>query len=109
MSEIEAEREMTRSEIATYLHEFADELDSDTADREPGSHRSEGSRDGRVTFMVGDDSATVNPPEQLSFEVEVGADDSFVGGNREQAVSFDLVWQTAESQEENGESEMEIK
>ena len=151
MSEIEAEREMTRSEIASYLREFADELDTSTNgvgaeteyqddhdrrneddssatvigteteshnddhrddndfgdDREHGIDHEHG--DGRITFMVGNDSTTINPPERLFFEVEVGSDDGLVGSARDQEVSFELAWEHDETREDERDAEMEIK
>lgn len=48
--------------------------------------------DRRVTFLVGNDSATVNPPQEIGFAVEVGNDDSLVSSDSEQHVTFDLTW-----------------
>lgn len=48
--------------------------------------------DGRVTFLVGNDSATINPPKEVGFAVEVGNDDSLVTNETEQHVTFDLTW-----------------
>jgi hypothetical protein len=109
VTEIEATREMTRSEVAEHLRRFAAELDTSTPHAEPdaGAHRADETGDPRVTFMVGDDSATINPPEQLSFEVAVGSDGSIVG-NGDHEVSFELAWQTDEPRENEGERELEI-
>jgi hypothetical protein len=42
--------------------------------------------------MVGNDSATVNPPETVSFVVEVNSDSSLVSPEETQRVGFELVW-----------------
>lgn len=49
-------------------------------------------RDGRVTILAGNDSATVNPPSEVTLAVAVGTDDSFVTSDTEQFVSFELTW-----------------
>ncbi|WP_276278213.1 amphi-Trp domain-containing protein [Haloarcula regularis] len=65
--------------------------------------------DPRVTVMVGDDSATINPPERLSFEVAVEADDPLVGSEREYEVTVELSWQTEESEDSDRNPELEVK
>lgn len=107
MADVSAETEKTRAEIAEYLREFADEL-SPEGDRSVDADRSEGSRtdddrstagesrstDGRkVTVIVGNESATISPPETMSFGVEVDAEDSLLGGpTGERGVVFSLGW-----------------
>ena len=121
MTEIEAERDMTRSEVAEYLREFADQLDRSgpggRSDR-PGPNigaDEEGAAtggaatdpgDGKVTLIVGNDSATINPPEDVRFEIEVESDSSLVGTGVEESVSFEVTWRAEQTEEHD---EIEIK
>lgn len=111
MTEIDSTREMTRSEVAEYLRAFAAELDTATLERPPGNgtRRDVDPDDPRVTFMVGDDSATINPPEQLSFEVAVESDDPLVGSERDYEVSFELSWQAEQSDDSERNPELEVR
>lgn len=102
MTEIESEREMSRTEIADYLREFATQLDTTRGD----PARSEAG-DNRVTLLVGDDSATIDPPEMVMFEIEVESDGSLVGNEVEQSLEFELSW-TVESSPEGDEPELDI-
>lgn len=44
-----------------------------------------------MTVIVGNESATISPPETLSFEVEVDAEDSLLGSpTGERGVTFSL-------------------
>ena len=103
MSEIETEREMTRAEVADYLREFAEQLDR-SGPEIPASE--EQTDDGRVTLLVGDDSATINPPETVVFEIEVDSDSSLVGTDVEESVAFELTWRVEDTEEHD---EIEIK
>ena len=126
MHELETEREMTRAAVADYLREFADQLDGSTrtddapsgfdvpttdatpTDSAPArTDDRERARDGddaggKITLMVGNDSATINPPGTLGFEVDVETDDSFVGSDAERSVEFTLTWD-AEAVEQDDE------
>lgn len=154
MSELESKQDLPRSEIAAYLREFADELDTggslaDTAVRATtGEKRSPNdpigtddpdvdesvranemetsdpdtaddrvtddalqqqqsrSPEDRVTIVVGDESATVNPPVTPTFEIEVNSDTSIVGSGRQESVAFELEW---EVDEDDGHGDIEIK
>ncbi|WP_254273133.1 amphi-Trp domain-containing protein [Haloarcula marina] len=112
MSQLDSSHEMTRSEVAEYLREFAAQLDTAEGEAAPTpgqpNRRDARPNDGRVTFMVGSDSTTINPPDHLTFEVEVDSDTSFVGGERRQAVDFELTWDVEED-EDDGEDELEIR
>lgn len=52
-----------------------------------GTHQ----RYGKVTFLVGNDSATVNPPEEVTLGVEVGEDSAMMSSGAE-TVTFSLHW-----------------
>ncbi|SIR82800.1 hypothetical protein SAMN05421858_3998 [Haladaptatus litoreus] len=122
MAELEAEFEKSRSEIASYLREFATKLDANEASlTESGgrtSHSAETASptdsvdDGteqpsetrsseKVTILVGNDSATVNPPEMLSFSVAVDSDSSLMESGAEESVSFTLRWASDEVAEDD--------
>ena len=113
MPEIEETRRLTRAEVADYLREFADQLDDGDGDSDPrsadryegpddggndiyeegdGGTNASGAADARVTILVGNDSATVNPTEEVTFGVRVGGNDPLVGGVAERYVTFDLTW-----------------
>lgn len=108
MTTLESEREMTRTEVATYLREFAAQLD--TTEPVPDSPTLTGDDDdGRITFMIGTDSHTINPPENVLFEVETGSDSSLVGTETEHEVEFELRWKTEQAGEDEEADELEIK
>jgi Amphi-Trp domain len=123
MAELEAEFEKSRSEVATYLREFADKLDSDGTTRSEGTGRSEtgirtnepretdsttdsverspsesleSTNTQKVTLLVGNESATMNPPETVSFSVAVDSDSSLMDSGSEESVSFVLRWASDE-------------
>ncbi|MFC7153990.1 amphi-Trp domain-containing protein [Halomarina halobia] len=152
MSKIDAEREMSRAEVAAYLREFANRLDgggsagmggaeadrtrtagsadtggatsdaggtptvtgTDDATRSPESERAgdasrsegrtgEGGRSAaseKVTIVVGNDSATVNPPETVDFAVEVSGSDPVLGAGR-QGVEFGIYWRGDQVEEDD--------
>lgn len=117
MTELDAVQESTRNEVAQYLREFADQLE--TTDRPMGTPlpeegtteaAAEGERrvgaDGKVTLVVGNDSATINPPETVGFTVRVDDDDPLVGGESERRLEFALEWD-AEAVEADGSLEIE--
>lgn len=143
MAELESKQTLPRSEIAEYLHEFADEFDTDPSAtvsevRSPDEPIDEDERDDsdaqagiptddeplestsndesgmdsdatdpeeRVTLIVGDDSATVHPPDAADFEIEVDSDSSLVQSGEQQRVTFELEWKVEETP---GEEDMEV-
>jgi hypothetical protein len=101
MGTVSSSQERTRTEIAEYLREFADELDSDGTTskgaEEPGRpddpSRTERTGDGKVTIIAGNESETINPPETLTFDVEISTDSSILeGGATERSATFSLRW-----------------
>lgn len=108
MTEIEAEHEMSRTEVADYLREFASQLDRTQSGYDSDPHQREDD-DGRVTFMVGSDSATIDPPERVTFEVEVDSDSSLIGGGEEYEVEFELSWEVESSDEAGSAGGLEIQ
>ncbi len=104
MAEIEATHEKTRSEIAEYLREFADELDTGvsgatgTADRSPDigadddpERVTDTTRREKLTVLAGNQSATINPPETLAFDVAVDTDSGLLDDG-EHTTTFTLRW-----------------
>lgn len=173
MAEIESEQALPRSEIAAYLREFADELDTTPTDFDFGregrerEHRTDDvestrspddavgatergggqavtieeepseveanemktsdtettdrtvdttdrsvedapgtATDDRVTLVVGNESATVNPPATPTFGIEVDSDSSLVGSGEQQRVTFQIEWEVEDVDED---SRIEIK
>jgi hypothetical protein len=73
---------------------------------EPVTDAGSGGRsDGKVTFLVGNDSATVHPPEELTLGVEVGEDSAMMSSGAE-TVTFSLHWD-AEAVPEDDELRIE--
>lgn len=129
MAELEAERDMSRTEVAEYLHLFADKID--TTDRQPErehdesragdetaasgdteSHREwtehepetaaeERSSAGKMTFMVGNESTTINPPDTVTFEMRVDSESSLIGSETGRTASFALHWDDADVPEDD--------
>lgn len=82
MAELDAKKEKTRAEVATYLREFANELDS-----VPGA-----THDEKVTLVIDNESATVTPPATMQFAVEVETDSSMLSTGTDRGVTFSLGW-----------------
>ena len=123
MVELESAGEMTRSEVAAFLREFASELDDrqreeaddDTArvtgDREGVTmeRQTEGTSDDtrtqesapiesarerkRITLIVGGNSATVTVPHTMNFDVEVESRSPMFGSGVKQGIDFELAWE----------------
>lgn len=115
MVELESDGEMTRSEVATFLREFSDEIDDGTfekhPDREPYKEEDidEDSLDPkRITFVVGGDSATVTVPKTLEFDVEIDSRSPMLSSHVNQEIEFELSWEIEDS-EELGEDVIEIE
>lgn len=136
MTELEAERNMSRVEVAEYLRQFADKLDTSDSTRPTGAHstidiqdesdednqtqagdeaatgETESSREwseneretateespsaGKMTFMVGNESTTINPPDTVTFEMMVDSDSSLIGSETGRTASFTLHWDDAD-------------
>ena len=84
MGELETEAEKTRSEIASYLRELAEQLDGD----------------GAVTLELGGKQVQLNPTDPVTFKLEGESDWSEGDTEAKQSIEFELVWwceaQTAE-------------
>lgn len=127
MAEIETEQEMSRAEVAAYFHEFADKLsgertqeeesttdetDSDEAfvSNESDTHGKtpQGEHGGKVTFTAGNESATVNPPDTVLFEIEVDSTSGMLESSANETIEFTLNWETEES-EDDEDDELDIQ
>lgn len=121
MVELDKEGELTRSEIAAFLREFADELTGMAVDPDRGStavdrervaddDRTEAEMEAeRITFIVGGDSATVTVPELVEFEVEVESRSPLLGSGVNQEVTFEMSWQIDEQARDVHDDVIEIE
>ncbi|ERG91341.1 amphi-Trp domain-containing protein [Haloplanus salinus] len=84
MGELETEAEKTRSEIASYLRELAEQLDGE----------------GAVTLELGGKQVQLDPTDPVTFKLEGESDWSEGDTEAKQSIEFELVWwceaQTAE-------------
>lgn len=62
---------------------------------DPDAERTSEDRE-KVVLMVGNESATINPPRTLTFDVEVNSDSSLMGTDETQSVTFTLRWRADE-------------
>lgn len=79
----EDERRQTRGEVATYLRSVADRLDAGDA----------------ITFAVGDQSVTLEPPERPTFEVKVERETSRGADAGELSIELELEWREGDASE----------
>lgn len=106
MAEIDTQKRMSRSEVAEVLHEFASQLErSRDADVTIGEDEPR-TGNNKVTLVVGNHSATINPTESIDFDIEIDAKDPLVGSEVKERVIFDMSW-THEQIEED--EDVEIK
>lgn len=80
MDEFKIEDEQTRTEVAEYLQKLADGL----------------RRGNQMTFVVEDQSATINPPEHLRVRMEAASDSSWLGGDEGRSFVLELGWEADE-------------
>lgn len=73
--------------------------DGDGSSRSSGSDESNRSG-GRVTFMVGNESATINPPDEVTFEVSVDSESSLIGTGTGRTARFALHWDESDVSED---------
>lgn len=85
VDELDEETETTRTEAAAYLRRFADELESG----------------GKVVFVAGNHSTTVNPPEEIRLTMSAGADESWIGGGDAEKLTFEMSWNAEEVAEDD--------
>ena len=76
MGELETEERKTRAEVATYLRELADQLESK----------------GPVELQLGGHQVTVEPTDPITFKLEGESDWSAGDTEAKQSIEFELVW-----------------
>lgn len=97
MVSLESEGEMTRRDVAGFLHEFADELLGIERVREDETLMETDTREPtRMTFIIGGDSATVTIPERVEFEVEIESRSPLLASGVQQEIEFELSWEVEE-------------
>lgn len=74
------EQQHTRQEIAAYLREVADKLESS----------------GQLHLKAGTQSLEMAVPERLTFEVKAERETSSDGSNPELSIEFELEWKPGE-------------
>jgi amphi-Trp domain-containing protein len=90
MGELETEAEKTRSEIASYLRELADQLDGDDA----------------VTLALGGQQVQLDPTNPVTFKLEGESDWSEGDTEAKQSIEFELVWRREARTAEEGTLEI---
>lgn len=76
MGELETEERRSRTEIAGYLRDLADQLDGD----------------GDVTLGLGGSEVQLNPSDLATFKLEGESDWSDGDTEAKQSIEFELVW-----------------
>jgi len=76
MGELETEEQKTRAEIASYLRNLADQLDSDED----------------VTLNLGRSTVQLAPTNPITFKLEGESDWSQGDTEAKQSIEFELVW-----------------
>lgn len=130
MVELESEGEMTRTEVAGFFRQLADELDGadeihevddeglgeDRDDRasEP-PHQTDPNADDRddetrvagaaerITFVIGGDSATVTVPETVEFDVDVESRSPLFSSAKSQEIDIALSWKVETADDVDGD------
>ena len=87
-----SESEQTREEIASYLRNVADTLDSGNA----------------LTLKTGSESVRLNPPARPTFEVKAEREGP-AGNMTEVSVEFELEWDENAGEESSGSGQLEIE
>ena len=120
MSEMDAETEMSRTEVATFFRELAEKLEGretstggrdenspiigneeeTTTDRERATTPDRGAGE-TMTVIVGDESATVVLPDRMLLDVEVGSNSGILETGTGQRVKFELAWEAEEVPEDD--------
>jgi amphi-Trp domain-containing protein len=76
MGELETEEQRTRAEVASYLRDLADQLDSSKP----------------VTLELGGDQVSLDPADDITFKLEGESDWSEGDTEVKQSIEFELVW-----------------
>lgn len=92
MGELETEEQATRSEVATYLRQLADQLDED----------------GVVTLTLGNRNVSLDPVDPVTFKLEGESDWTEGDTEAKQSIEFELVWRTSAATAEEGALDIEL-
>jgi len=76
MGELETEEQKTRTEIASYLRDLAEQLDGD----------------GAVILDLGGTEVKLNPSDPVTFKLEGESDWSEGDTEAKQSIEFEMVW-----------------
>lgn len=87
------ERRMDRSDVATYLRTVAEKLESG----------------GDITLSAGDQSVTLDPPAQPTFEVKAERETPSSGGSGELSIEFELEWDEGDGGSGETDTGLEIQ
>jgi amphi-Trp domain-containing protein len=79
MGELETEERTTRTEVASYLRDLADQLDGG----------------GDVRLELGGTAVRVQPSDPITFKLEGESDWSEGDTEAKQSIEFELVWRRA--------------
>ena len=91
MGELETETEMTRSEVATYLRELADDLDAG----------------GAVTLELGASRVRLDPADPITLKLEGESDWSTGDAEAKRSIEFEMVWGDVAETAAEGELDVE--
>lgn len=92
MGELETEEQSTRSEIAAYLRQLADQLDES----------------GAIRLTLGNQNVSLDPVDPITFKLEGESDWTEGDTEAKQSIEFELVWRTAASTAEEGALDVEM-
>lgn len=91
MGELETEEHRTRTEVATYLRDLADQLNTD----------------GAVTLDLGGERVSLDPVDPITFKLEGESDWSEGDTEAKQSIEFELVWRRDARTAEEGTLDVE--
>ncbi|WP_128476114.1 amphi-Trp domain-containing protein [Halorussus pelagicus] len=89
----ETERRMDRNDVANYLRTVAEKLEAG----------------GDLTLSAGDQSVTLAPPAQPTFEVKAERETPSGGGSGELSIEFELEWDEDGGSESGSDASLEIE
>lgn len=77
MNDFELEQEKTRQQVAAYLRQLAEGLESND----------------KVTLISGEQSVTINPPQTVHFRINADSDSSWLGSEDGRSVNIEMGWE----------------
>jgi len=91
VGELETEEQTTRAEIANYLRDVADQLDSSE----------------NVRLEIGETTVEMTPTDPITFKLEGESDWSDGDTEAKQSIEFELVWRRAATTPSEGRLQVE--